>query len=201
MATAFDPDSYLTAIRYDSTNFVTGQAATIMGWNGPIESSASIITCALQLAQEVTDEVLPLLDSNITVRSIHVATASFSYELPVGSPGLVSGAAAPPNLAMLVTHSAAGKGRRFRGRNYWPGLVSNSQVNEEGIINGSIVTAVQTMVDTIAANMNSGSEFFSQSIPQGDPSPGGSLPVRPWPRVISSVAQPRAATQRRRLRR
>lgn len=201
MSIAWGPTQFVSTINYVSPNFSSGTAATVLGWNGPTESSTTCTQLAFSLAGRIDDHLLDELDSDVTVESVRAESANFSVEVGVNLPGARAGGAAPPNLAVLVTHSALGKGPRHRGRNYFPGIVAADQVTEEGVINPLRVDSMQTAWDNIVTEMWSGSPSFTLAITQSDTPTQESSPVIPWPTVIQSVVQSRAATQRRRLRR
>lgn len=49
-----------------------------------------------------------------------------------------------PGQAVLVQKRSASAGRRNRGRMYWPWIVADTSVGEDGVIASAVVTATQT---------------------------------------------------------
>lgn len=76
----------------------------------------------------VADELLPLMSSDIELISTNATDQSSSSgsSIDVAAAGTPAGEVAQPsiaqNVAAVVTHRTANRGRSYRGRNYIPGL-------------------------------------------------------------------------------
>lgn len=97
----------------------------------------------------------------------------------------------PPNVALLVKATSGAVGRANRGRIYLPGVLYDTDVNEQGQLTGAAIVTWQAAMNALAARL-----VVEDALPVilhsdvGAPTPVQSLTV-----------QPVAATQRRRLRR
>lgn len=202
MALTFGSNNMITRFVYETANFASGGGTTTLGWQASgtafvdFQSAASTISLAFGL------EILPLLDSDITVSEIQWESEDYSGVLAVGTPGGASVTSPPPNAAVLFTHRGNGKGPRYRGRSFMPGLISETSVDERGVIGTPQVSTLQTAWEDFidAATVQPG-PVVAQCIPQSTTSGEVTPAVVPWPQVINSVCQPVMATQRRRLRR
>lgn len=106
----------------------------------------------------------------------------------------------PQNCALLIDKGSAFGGRKNRGRFFVPNVLSESQVNNVGVIDGSVVTSFQEQADTLLEDFTTGviglstprtptPMFILHNSATPDPTPVNRLTVQG---VIS--------TQRRRLR-
>lgn len=112
-----------------------------------------------------------------------------SATFPTGLPGQDSDPAASCNTAMLIHKGTALGGRKHAGRIYWPGL-PQAKLNSNGtILAATLLTATDQWDDFRVACEANDIPLVLLHEGADDPDP-----------VISLVPQPRAATQRRRLR-
>lgn len=100
-----------------------------------------------------------------------------------------------PNTAILVRKQTASGGRRNRGRLYIPGAAIRSAISVAGVIDSIFLADFNTNLATFLTTVNAGTGF--------NPTQLGVLHSEPpsAPAVITAlIAQPKVATQRRRLR-
>lgn len=200
MAIEFGPQNYVISLKWSSVNFARGFGATVLGFSGPTESQSTVEDLTLVVVDLWSTTMNSLLDSNYGIESVRVESMSYSTELVSPQQGTRSGASAPPNTSVLDVKTAAGKGPRYRGRNYWPGLLGNTAVNENGIINPVAVQDIDEALTNFYNGFGLISPVFTLSLPQSNTETQKTPPVVPWPVVTSRGVSARAATQRRRLR-
>jgi hypothetical protein len=139
----------------------------------------------------------PLLDTNMTLGS------AVGYFQPLAGPlelytsiiapqaGSAARNSPPPQVATVIRKRTAAVGKAYRGRCFFPGLLDETNVDENGIITPAGVIALQAKADIWMASRdeldNGGLWLFHQK----------SL-VTPTP-VTNLVVQPIVRTQRRRL--
>jgi hypothetical protein len=100
-----------------------------------------------------------------------------------------------PNSATLIRKISALGGRRNRGRMYVPGMAIRAQISQAGVIDAGFLADLQTNLNTFLEVVNTGATF--------NPTDLGVLhseaPAAPAV-IVDLVADPKLATQRRRLR-
>lgn len=109
-------------------------------------------------------------------------------------PGLAARNSPPPQVATCIRKRTAFVGKAYRGRIFMPGLLDETTVDEDGIITGAGVIAIQAKADIWLASRgvsNSGGLWLLHSKDIGIPNP-------PNP-VTALLVQPIVRTQRRRL--
>lgn len=172
--------------------FQSGNGATVFGIGCP---GNDIVAATNLVAASWEQYVLPGMDSSIFLQSVRGITSLLSHEEIVALPGGRSGTTPPPNVATLVRKATVGRGRRNQGRMYLPGMVQQGEVAEDGTIQTTRLTALQTLV----------TQFLGQMNTQGTPmyvlhnEDGISTPPPPTG-VNGLVVEQRVASQRRRLR-
>lgn len=162
------------------------------------------VTDPVTLASNLLDAMLGAtnfqsrLDSNVTMRSCTVRLGQDGGEPLVGvdtgtQPGLLSSASPPANVAVLCHKRTAVGGRRNRGRLFLPWFVIETNVAEDGVIDGSTVSAIQTALN------NWRTTLVTASLPPVVlHSVGLTTPGAPTP-ITSFQVDALVATQRRRL--
>lgn len=122
-----------------------------------------------------------------------------TVELPVGVAGGAGMNGAIYNSAMLVRKLSAFGGRSNRGRNYWPGFLSETQVDEVGRIDEAVVDGMQTAFTSWAGALgsgNSGGGALTPLVILHDESAPTTIP-----RLVVAISVERLiGTQRRRIR-
>ena len=201
MPIVFGDDSLLTRFVWESANFASGGGTTNLGWEISATTEVAVLDAVEAIIQAWNVEMRPGTDSDITLVSVAWETATISGDVAANLPGTSNLVCPPPNAATLVTYNALGKGPRNRGRNYWPGLVSETSVDERGVITPGVVTALQTRIDAFFAAALAPIEVTAQAIAQSVTDSTVTAPIVPWPQVRGRTVQPIMATQRRRLRR
>lgn len=201
MPIVFDQTSYLVVLGWQTVNFQSGGGATVLGFNGPTESTQNLQDLA-GLVNAAAVDLLPELDPNFTQSSVRVESATFSIEDQGAGPGSRSNSdSVPPQVALLDSKSSILKGRRGRGRNYWPsGFLREAEVNEQGIINTPRLQQLDPLFNTFYSAITTG-DVFVLAIPQSDREEQVSEPNLPWPEVVARQLDARVASQRRRVRR
>lgn len=199
----FGTDGLILHMDWSSQNFVTGRATTRVGMLVTDAGPQSVVDVC-EAAVEGWNVALGLrarMDQQTTLAAVRAETSTQSTVLPVGEAGQRNMIAASPNTALLETMSATGKGPRYQGRRYWPSLLSNGEVGENGLVGETPLGLVQTSLDLLYTALSTVDGFQGLAIPQSDVDGQVSSPVVPWPLVGTIGLATRAATQRRRLRR
>lgn len=201
MPIVYDTNSYLSTLVFTSPDFVTGVATVTIGWNGVTESAANVGVLAVDIATAWAAGLKAETDTDTSLSVVRVESATFSIDQSVANPGSMSFTSTPPQVAVLDRKSAAAKGPRNRGRNYWPQWLSQTNVGEGGIIVGSRLTQLETALSGFYTAVLAGTIATEVAIPQSDTPGQASNPILPWPAVVTRGIDARVATQRRRLRR
>lgn len=182
----------------DSEPMVVTLGVDVSNWGGDFQGQVERLTAAW--ASEISN-VLMGNTYTLTKGILYIGQdggASIPFEDVVNDPGPGTGGRLPQNCAVLVDKLTSVAGRRGRGRLYLPGSLSETAVDNVGVIAGTNLTTHQDAFDAFLAAL-----LFDE---QGaDPT---SPPVlfhasgdqTPTPITAFSV-QPRIATQRQRLRR
>lgn len=159
-----------------------------------------------------TSGIMANLSANLDITSILVKQgpddSGASALVASAIPGTKAGLTSPANVSFLMHKITAAGGRRGRGRSFWPG-VSESDVDEQGTILAATVTAFQTDVDALltALSVETIPMYLEHAPPtswvlvDGQPRRVATGPAPAPTEVTDVVIDPRAATQRRRLRR
>lgn len=195
----YDVNSLLTRMVWTSSSFASGGATTNLAWIGsPMDTTKALDTVAA-IADNWTTYLKPEQDTDIRLDEIQWETDDESGGVAVGANGDESIAGPPPNSTLLVTYRSTTKGRRGRGRGYWPGFIAETNVDERGIITEARVLALQTAFDAFLEGVATDASV-TQAIAQSDNPGQTSEPLSPWPAVAGWTVQSLMATQRRRLR-
>jgi len=184
----------------------TGFATTVIRYTGASGlGSAPVVTGAAQLndasvtdvadaiAGWVNDHMLAFLVDNMTVQSVEVKSNTDEAIVTVGSAGGQTGEMSPPNLAVLCKKLTGAPGRANRGRNYWPGILADSHVADDGTIKEDPLTDLSGLMgEYVSAFTTAGADFALLS--------GLTTDVVVGHVVTSYIVESVTATQRRRLR-
>lgn len=149
----------------------------------------------------------PVLDSQVTIEQPTIKLGDGStvpFEAIGAAPVSVGGAAGtklPPNVALLVKKRTGVGGRKNHGRTYFPFVLEDPQVNE----NGTLVPASQAALDLQMGAFLS--QLSLDTTPMCIPNKTFNVPLAPHfvtalhtgPLVTSFVCESLIATQRRRL--
>lgn len=136
---------FLAAYQFDAPS-PGGQRRSVctMGHQGTL-----ILATLADLAVSFEDEVWgPMGSASYTYRGVIAYTETTSLEVPLNRPGTLSATPAAPNTALLVRKLTGSRGRENRGRNYWPGMVYESDVDAAGVINSVQVGGFQGNFDS-----------------------------------------------------
>jgi hypothetical protein len=177
-------------VNWTSPTFFTGNAATT--WGVSIEAST-----AAQIAEEVglalSDAVLPLVAEDVVLASVECIEPSFASTYVMNVAGARDDPQAEPSLAILTRKVAPGRGRRQRGRCYWPGMVYEATFDNRGLMNVGSLADYQAAFDTLRDGMERELVILQSE-------EGVTPPIDPPPTFTQFIVDQRAATQRRRLR-
>lgn len=178
-------------------------------WSTVLASDVGIATAAdvaetYELAWSV--ELMQATDTSLVLASVLVRMGpsvgpdpGLTVEVPVGTAGTSAMTGAPSNCTVLVRKLSVFGGRANRGRNYWPGMISDGNVDEVGRLEGSHVTYLQTRMTEFFGALGSGNGATTAVAPavilHDETSPSQD------PRLVSAVqVDPVIGTQRRRVR-
>lgn len=142
------------------------------------------------------------LDSDVTATEFIARCGQDGAEDLVGSVtntapgGLTSTLSPTPNVAVLVHKRTARGGRRGRGRLFFPWCVSETQLEENGQLNSTAITGMQTAMNNFLGFLTTGdTPMVVLHTESSDPL----KPAGPPNVVTSLVVDPLVSTQRRRL--
>lgn len=187
------PDGYAQAnLRFTGVAVPTGAEITI--GLGSVGASSPIALGEIVFDAFNDANVMDSFSTNITASSVYVkfgpnedgASGEFVGESNSG----VGGAAAPPNVSVLVTKVTASGGRKGRGRFFVPGF-PEGLIDAGGVVNPTQLTTMQGDFDAFLDNINTAG--FPVVLLHGD----STTPTT----VTDLIVAPLVATQRRRLRR
>lgn len=137
------------------------------------------------------DDLRSATDQDMSLLRIEARNDFIAIERPVGQAGSVSDNFTSPSVSVLTSLTSPAVGRSNRGRFYWPGVLPESAVNSQGLINvitlGVLAGYLISLRDALASV--DGSLVILHSV-EGAPSP-----------VTNATMQRQVATQRRRNRR
>lgn len=146
------------------------------------------------------------LDASISLSTLTIRVGpstgpdpGLAIDYPVNLPGNEAMSGVPCNSALLVKKLTAFGGRANRGRNYWPGLLAEGNVDEVGNVESSHVSYLQGIFLDFFGKLGSGNDVTTSPCPlvilHDETSPTTT------PRLVVAVqVQPLIATQRRRVR-
>lgn len=187
------PDGYgLMTIQWRVAG-TDGPAVSVFGY--AIDTSPAVD--ALLAFNAIVDNILPELTVSVVLESVHLVQNSlgtYTEGIKTGSePGLIDAPSAPPNVTYLARKRTAEAGRANRGRWYLPG-VNEDVVDSGGFLTSAKVTQLNTALEAFRADM------FQLVILHRDPLVPNDYDFAPPTDITSLTAEPKVATQRRRLR-
>lgn len=164
----------------------------------PTDTDPALVAANIITAMTGTGSLQGVVDSTATFRRVRVSLGQDGAEdviadVAISLPGLTSTTTVPPNVAVLVHKRTARGGRRGRGRMYIPWGVGATQVDEAGVITGSVVTTIQGKMSAFL------SALTTNNVPMVILHNTGISTMGPPNLVTSMVVDTRVGTQRRRL--
>lgn len=147
---------------------------------------------------QLPNSLLSILDAQVTVSQIRCSLGTDGGEDLVGqtNPGHIGTSnvsAVPPNCAVLVHKSTSRGGRRGRGRLFIPWAVSETNVEESGLITTATVNTMQTAMNNWLTGMATAQVPMVLLHGQGITAPGA-------PNLVTTLTVDKLiSTQRRRL--
>lgn len=151
-----------------------------------------------QLQIAFVDWAAVLLDgytcTHLTFRLGDSAPPYASFDIPIS---VVGGGSNPtaPQVSALVKKTSLVAGRQGRGRSYWPGVLSDTNVEDDGTIASGKLTSLQGVADDLVAALNV-APLQGFYILHGEGTPLADTPTA----TIQYTVESRIATQRRRNR-
>lgn len=182
---------------WSTPNFITGGAATTMGFNVAEEDNLLDVLPAVQQSWE--DNLRGRQDDSILLTELTLVTAELRIVEPVGLEGGTAGQLSSPNTSVLVSARTARRGRRGRGRNFWPGFAYESEVGEDGTLSPAYYADLSADFQDFYTQLRDINLFMA--VLQGDNEDDKTPPINPPPLVTSYQLANRVASQRRRNRR
>lgn len=200
MAIAYGPNNVLTSMIWESGSFASGNGATVLGWEltSPTQENALFVAQAVVTAFDTF--LQPVMDTDLTLVEVRYESDAFSGAVSANLAGAASITGPPSNVTLLQSYYSIFKGRRNRGRSYWPGMISEGVVDERGTLTPAIVATLTTALNSFFTQITDLAPVVSQSISQSITPGQVTPPIIPWPQVATRVVQPVIATQRRRVR-
>lgn len=176
--------------------FRSGTGALVYGVGSATEPFIPIADVVGLAHADFRDNILPEMDSRLVLERTVAIDATSSSEVTTSAVGGSSFAPVPPNVALLVRKNTVGRGRRRQGRMFLPALLDDEDVGGDGAIDPTRLAAIQTALTSFLTAVQT--DMYAMVILQN--SEGETPPVDPPPEVTALLAQPVAASQRRRLR-
>lgn len=143
--------------------------------------------------------------SQYTVVGFDLLTETTLDPQVINNPGTASAAnLMPPNVCALINEKTGERGKRNRGRMYWPGVLAEADVDNAGAIDPTTIENLQETAEFLQTALDSNDctlvILHRYTWPTGDPDPGPPAGFPDPTPVATIVASGTAATQRRRLR-
>lgn len=202
MTLVFGPTDAFWTIRIEDPQFTDGYALVTGGLTSVVDLDAGL---ASDIINNYRDAWASAMWTSSVITEVQVFNATTAATLTENYPGTGT---APNNMAvnsaLLLEKSAAGRGRRFRGRNFLPSLLSEGFVFGDGTLDPGFLSDMQGRASDFFLDFVGGGSV--PAIPQGEQKPKkdgspGSAPNLPWPAIVNVGVDAKIATQRRRLRR
>lgn len=168
----------------------TGRAAVVLGMD--TGTSADLTDLAERVANAWQSEWRPITHVAWALSSVKCEDMVTAGEtIPEGATGTRTGDLASPQVSTLLSKSSNLKGRPFRGRTYWPGLLLDGDIYDDGTIREVWRGNIQEAADGFWADLTSTVSAQQVILHNAE--------IAPTP-VASYGCQVKVATQRRRLR-
>lgn len=182
---------------YTGPMFVSGGGATVLGFGAGEAPLFTLPEFASLIVEAWNNNLRALSDESLRLERVHWAGPTTSGDSPANLVGSRATTNASPNVSTLVSYTTDRKGRRGRGRSYFPGMLSQTEVSETGLVTPARVAAIQTGIDGFFEDLEPVNQVILQRDEPGQTTP----PISPPPVVQERTVGLRPATQRRRLRR
>jgi hypothetical protein len=200
MPIVYGPNNVLISMIWESANFASGNGATVIGLELGLASPENARLAAEQVVEAFDTVMQPAFDVDYTLATVHYETDTLSGDVSAGLAGGGSITGPSSNCTLLTSYYSQFKGRRNRGRNYWPGLLTEGAIDERGVVLTGTLATLTTMFDNFWDVVVDGTLVTNQCIAQSVVPGSVTPPIVPWPRVANRVIQPIIGTQRRRVR-
>lgn len=194
------PSGYAAfVLHWESVNFDSGRAVTTFGWGEEIgPDPQSLQTAATIVRQQTIADILPLMDSSTRLLEVEAYNEVDGVTVVAGNNGGTTYVSQPPNVALLVRKVVSGRGRRRQGRMFWPSILAQPVVGEDGALTTGARNDLQGAFSDWYTEL--GLQLNGQMVILQNEE-GSTPPISPPPPVVSLSVEPKVASQRRRLRR
>lgn len=168
---------------------ITGHAATVLAFD--ITTLDSFNDLGDLIETSFNDNLKPHIHEAWTLESARIVDNSFALDVGYNIPGDKSGDLVPPNTALLMRKGTAHRGKKYQGRNYWPGFLTDSDVTDSGTITAFYLNTYSDAIIAFFTDLSTAGAYLC--LLHNDPD-------TPPTAVNSVTVENRVATQRRRLR-
>lgn len=196
----FDAQAMTVNLIWEGAIFAKGGASTSLAFNTDLNGAGAIDIFMEAIKDAWGAQLRPVTDQDITLASLLWETQTLSGEHFVGLAGGGGITGPPSNCALITSYKAAFKGPRNRGRNFWPGMLTEGSVDEGGAVLPSFLTPLALRFDNFFDLVLAHPGVLAQTIAQSSTPGQATPPNHPWPQVINRTLQPKIGTQRRRVR-
>lgn len=195
MAVIIPPDHFQLTVLFSANEWDSGGGAAVLGFrNDGTDPEETAAGTALDL---LLNALMPLTTDTVTCTGARWAATVLGGAFVRSVQGGLTSTVSTPNTSMLLRKQTPFRGPRGGGRTYWPQMVSETEVDEAGIIGGTRLAAINSALDDFETDLTTAG--LAQVVLQGDT--GISDPITPPPTVVEFLCDPKVATQRRRMRR
>lgn len=193
MTLIIPPDYANIQMHWTSPNFFKGAALTQFGVR---LAEGTLSEAAVSVSTAWLDNLQDLTSSNVTLDRVVAQTENTQSVALVGEAGNEDQTQAEPSIAVLTKKVTNVRGPRGKGRSYWPGLAYEGTYDEQGLMSDGDRSTYQGVFSSFVAAVEAsvGGMVLLQN------EEGQSAPIAPPPPINGLLVDPRAATQRRRLR-
>ena len=201
MTVVFGPNDLLVTFIWQSPFFASGGAATrqALGLNAPPDDTTGALVVEVIEAWDST--LQPTMDNECVLAGARWESQTLSGFIPANVAGGFNVASPAPNTSILTTFRATGKSRRTKGRQYWPMMIGEGDIDQRGAISQVYYDGLAALYDDYVAALLTIPGVDHLAIAQTETDEQQSPPFVPWPEVSTWGLSPLVATQRRRLRR
>jgi hypothetical protein len=164
----------------------------------PTDTSPQIVANKVLISMTSAGSFMSRMDSSVTLSQIRVSLGTDGSEDLVGqvtgtTVGSIAGGGTPPQVAVLLHKVTTRGGRRGRGRMFIPWWAPETNVDEAGLIDTSILDDLQAAADNfLAALLTNGVPMYLLHDP-------GKTAEGPPNEVLGLTVDRLTSTQRRRL--
>lgn len=203
--TVIIPQGYAQAtLNWESGSIDSGIGATVLGLDISASLAAGLDEIATLISSAAGEHLMPIMSDFQALASVDVVDALVSGSNTTRRGGTQGYQEPPPNVSLLVSMRSQRRGRRARGRNYWPGFLEEGSVDRSGQMTPVFLASRVAGFTGFFAELESEAitpVILQHTTPTGPNAPENPTPpLSPPPAVTVIEVQAKVATQRRRLR-